>query len=62
MALPTGILAILQEIVPPAPTAGVVQLQPPGDASDTNVVPAGNVSDKLVETAELGPALVAVIV
>src|SRR5262245_7540819 len=46
MALPTDIFAILQETVPPAPTAGVVQLQPPGDANDTNVVPRGKVSDK----------------
>ena len=62
LALATGIFAILQETVPPAPNAGVVQLQPPGDASDANVVPAGSVSDKTTEAAKSGPALVTVIV
>jgi hypothetical protein len=33
-----------QDTVPPAPTAGVVQDQPPGEANDTNVVPDGNIS------------------
>jgi len=61
-ALPTPRLAIEQDTVPPAPTAGVVQDQPPGDASDTKVVPGGNVSESETEAALLGPALFTVIV
>ena len=61
-ALPTAIDAFVQLTVPPAPTTGVVQLQPPGDDSETNVVPAGNVSETDVLAALLGPAFVAVIV
>jgi len=61
-ALPTPRLAIEQETVPPAPTAGVVQDQPPGDDNDTKVVPAGNVSESETEVALLGPALFTVIV
>ena len=61
-ALPTARLGFEQETVPPAPTAGVVHDQPPGDDSDTNVVPAGKVSDKDTVAALLGPAFVAVIV
>jgi hypothetical protein len=47
---------------PPAPTAGVVHDHPPGDASETNVVPGGKVSFHDVETAEDGPRFVAVTV
>jgi hypothetical protein len=50
------------DTVPLAPTAGVVQDQPPDEDSDTNVVPAGRVSERLTLDASLGPALVAVIV
>jgi hypothetical protein len=51
-----------QDTVPPAPIAGVVQDQPPGELNDTNVVPDGNVSEMPTLSASLGPALVAVIV
>jgi hypothetical protein len=51
-----------QDTVPPAPTAGVVQDQPPGALNDANVVSAGNVSEILTVAASLGPALVAVMV
>jgi hypothetical protein len=61
-ALPTAIEAFVQLTVPPAPIAGVVQLQPPGDENDTNVVPAGSVSDIDAFAALLGPALATVIV
>lgn len=61
-ALPAGNDAIEQEIVPPAPIMGVVHDQPPGDASDTKVVPAGKISDRLTPAALLGPALDAVMV
>lgn len=54
--------AIEQETVPAAPTAGVVQLQPPGAASDTKVVPADRVSDNATVAALLGPMLLTVIV
>jgi hypothetical protein len=50
------------ETNPPAPTAGVVQDQPPGEDSDTNVVPAGNVSEMLTDAASLGPGFTAVMV
>ena len=51
-----------QAIVPPLPTAGKVHDQPPGDVSDANVVPTGNVSVMDAEAATLGPALLTVIV
>src|SRR6266852_4211141 len=44
-APPIARLGCEQEIVPPAPTAGVVHDQPPGEDTDTNVVQAGKVSD-----------------
>ena len=52
----------VHDTVPPAPSAGVVQLHPPGDDNDTKVVPAGNVSLKDAAAALLGPAFVTVIV
>jgi hypothetical protein len=61
-ALPTASDAIEHDTVPPAPTAGVVQDQPGGGENDTNVVPAGRVSDKDALAASLGPAFVVVIV
>ena len=61
-ALPVAKLAFVQLTVPPAPTAGVVQLQPPGDESETNVVPAGSVSESDAFAALLGPAFATVIV
>jgi hypothetical protein len=60
--LPTLALAVVHVTVPPEPAAGVVHDQPPGDAIDTNVVPAGNVSLRLTDTAGSGPMLLAVIV
>ena len=41
---PTAKDGLPQETVPPAPTAGVVQVQPPGAARETKVVSAGRVS------------------
>jgi hypothetical protein len=61
-ALPGGIEAFEHVTVPPAPTAGVVHDQPPGEDSDTNVVPAGSVSVRLAMGALLGPALPTVMV
>lgn len=61
-ALPMANVAFVQETVPLLPSAGVVQLQPPGAASETNVVPLGKVSVKVAVVAALGPALLAVIV
>lgn len=43
--LPTAKLACVQETVPPAPTDGVAHDQPATVGNDTNVVPAGRVSD-----------------
>jgi len=54
--------AIEHETVPPAPTAGVVHAHPPGDARETNVVPAGSVSDSATVTAVDGPAFATVSV
>src|SRR5215203_2734352 len=61
-ALPAGSEANEHDTVPPAPTAGVMHDQPPGDDSETNAVPAGSVSERLTVAALLGPALVTVIV
>jgi hypothetical protein len=55
-------VAIVHETVPPAPTAGVTHTHPPGDASETNVVPAGSVSDSATVSAVDGPRFVAVSV
>ena len=52
--------AIEHDTAPPAPTGGVVHAHPPGDASETNVVPAGNVSDMETVTAVDVPRFVAV--
>jgi hypothetical protein len=60
-ALPTPIDAFEHETVPPPPAAGVVQDQPPGADSETNVSPAGKVSESETEVALLGPALVTVM-
>lgn len=59
---PTARDAIEQLIVPPAPTAGVVQLQPPGADSEVNAVPAGRVSLHVTSVAGSGPAFETVIV
>jgi hypothetical protein len=55
-ALPAERVATEQETVPPAPTAGVVQIHPAADASETKVVPAGSVSESETDAASLGPA------
>ena len=60
--LPGLKLAIVQEIAPVAPTAGVVQLQPPGDDNATNVVFAGTESESVTLPALLGPPFVSVSV
>jgi hypothetical protein len=61
-ALPTANEAVLQAITPPLPIAGVVHDQPPGEESETNVVPAGRVSLSATVDATLGPAFATVIV
>ena len=61
-ASPTPSDGLEQEMVPVPPTAGVVHDQPAGDASDTNVVFAGSVSDSEADAASLGPALLTVMV
>ena len=60
-ALPIASEATEHETVPAAPTAGVVQIQPAGDASDTKVVPAGRVSARVTDAALLGPMLLTAI-
>ena len=47
---------------PVAPTGGVEQDHPPGDESDTNVVPAGTGSLNEASVAGSGPLLLAVMV
>jgi hypothetical protein len=54
--------ALVQETLPVAPTAGVVQVNPAGDASETNVVFAGSVSARVTFTAAFGPLFVTAIV
>ena len=61
-ALPAASDGLEHETMPPAPTAGVVHDHPPGEASDTKVVPAGNVSESKAVAALLGPPLVTVMV
>ena len=51
-----------QLIVPPEPTAGVVQVQPAGELSDWKVVPAGRISVSVTVDASLGPELITAIV
>src|SRR5690349_23258677 len=53
-------LAFVQVTVPFAPTAGVVQDHGPVVESETNVVPAGSVSENDAVEALLGPAFVSV--
>jgi hypothetical protein len=55
---PTPRLAIVQVMVPVPPTDGVVQLQPTGEESETNVVFAGTDSVKLTVVVVEGPLLV----
>jgi hypothetical protein len=58
-APPLASVARLHVTVPPAPTAGVVQVKagPEFCTPDTNVVPAGNASVSVTLCALLGPAL-----
>ncbi len=59
---PSATVAVVQVIVPPAPTAGDVQLVPAGTLSDTNVMPVGSVSLMTTPRAVDGPLLEAVSV
>jgi hypothetical protein len=52
----------VQEIFPPDPTAGVVQVQAGGDAKETKVVLAGMASPKTTFNADCGPLLFTVCV
>jgi hypothetical protein len=61
-SLPTANDAFEQEIIPVAPTAGVVQAQPATAGSETKVVPAGSVSENEAVAAASGPLFVSVIV
>jgi hypothetical protein len=58
VADPTAKLAFVQLMVPAAPVAGVVQVQPVGGVIDWNVVSAGVVSVRLALIAVLGPEFV----
>src|SRR5689334_14033179 len=51
---PAARVATEQLTGPVPPTAGVVHDQPPGDASDTNVVPVGTESASATLAAALG--------
>lgn len=62
MAEPTAIDPMVQLMEPTPFTAGVVQVQPTGEASDANVVPAGTVSANVALMAGLPPLFVTVIV
>ncbi|MND04600.1 hypothetical protein D3C83_249550 [compost metagenome] len=61
---PEASVAIVQLIVPAAPTAGVVQVNagPAVCAVETNVVHAGGGSARVTVWASLGPALAIVTV
>src|SRR5688572_26574391 len=58
---PTGIDSRVHVTVPDAPTAGVAQLQLPGAASETKVVPVGRVSVSSTSMAGSGPPFVTVM-
>jgi hypothetical protein len=53
--LVTGRLAFEQETLPPAPTAGVEHVQPPGEESETKVIVPGSVSFNVALTALPAP-------
>jgi hypothetical protein len=57
-----GSVAMVQFTVPVPPTAGVVQLHPAGDVSETNVVFAGRVSDNATVVAAAAVRFVTAIV
>jgi hypothetical protein len=59
---PEGMLAIEHDTVPVAPTAGVVQLQPPGAVSELKVMTGGKTSLSVTLGAASGPLLVMTIV
>src|SRR5687767_12111423 len=52
---PTGTLGLVQVTVPLVPTAGVLQVQPAGEASETKVVPPGNGSLNVASNEASGP-------
>ena len=58
---PSGIEPSVQVTVPVPFTGGVVQLQPPGELSETKVVPAGVASVSVALMAGFGPLFVTVI-
>ena len=57
-----GSVAMVQFTVPVPPTAGVVQLHPAGDVSETNVVFAGRVSESATVVAPAAVRFVTPIV
>jgi hypothetical protein len=59
---PLARLGFVHVTVPFAPTAGVVHVQPTGDASETKFTPAGSASVSDTLAAGAGPLLVTVIV
>jgi hypothetical protein len=54
---PDGMDELEQVTVPLAPTAGVMQVHPPTEDNDTNVVPAGRESVQDTFSAVCGPRL-----
>jgi hypothetical protein len=59
---PEGREARVQETLPVPPTAGVVQLQPPGVETERKVVLVGTASVSVTTSAVAGPLLVTTIV
>jgi hypothetical protein len=57
-AVEPSILELLQTTLPVPPTPGPIQLQPAGDAMETNVVFAGTGATSVALSAALGPLLV----
>src|SRR5215213_12026557 len=57
-AAPAVAVALAKETVPVPPTAGAVVVHPAGAVAETNVVPAGRVSERPTLCASLGPAFV----
>jgi len=55
-AAPAATVGLAKVTVPVPPTAGAAMVQPAGALAETNVVPAGRVSETLTLCASLGPA------
>src|SRR6266852_5332702 len=61
-AVEPGMFELLHTTLPVPPTAGAIQLQPAGEAIETNVAFAGTLATRVALSAALGPLLVTICV